>query len=92
MGSVVCWGTHFRPGAKVGGRHPLASFLGSGAENQVEVATACRHLYLVVNLADSSGVCLTPLVSAVAQELTRAAQRALEAAAAISSQSPEGME
>ena len=69
-------GTHWRPGPKVGGRHPLASFLGFGAEN----------------LADSSGVCLTPLVSAVAQELTRAAQRALEAAAAISSQSPEGME
>ena len=67
-------GTHRRPGPKVGGRHPLASFLGPGAVNQVEVATACRHLYLVVNLADISGVCLTPLVSAVVQELTRAAE------------------
>ena len=40
-------GTHRRPGPKVGGRHPLASFLGSGAVNQVAVATACRLWYLV---------------------------------------------
>ena len=38
---------HWRPGPKVGGRHPLASFLGSGAVNQVAVATACRLWYLV---------------------------------------------
>ena len=76
MGSVVCWELIGAPGPRLEAGTPLASFLGPGAEN----------------LADISGVCLTPLVSAVAQELTRAAQRALEAAAAISSQSPEGME
>ena len=36
--------SHWRPGPKVGGKPPLASFLGSGA----------------VNLADSSGLCQRP--------------------------------
>ena len=58
QGGVVCWGHIGAPGPRSEAGTPWPPSLAPGRRN----------------LADSSGVCLTPLVSAVAQELARAAE------------------
>ena len=92
-GSVVCWGLIGAPGPRSEAGTPWPPSLAPGRKTwPVAVGTACPLWYRLGNLAGESGYILLPDLPTVAQELTRAAQRALEAAAAISSQSPEGME